>query len=906
MSSSKQPTTMSNSNASNGSDDLKSYVIKRNGKKSPVMFDKITARIQRLCYGLDMNYVDPIKVSQKVISGVYTGVTTTALDDLAAETCAHLTTKHSDYGILAGRIVVSSIHKSTKKRFSDVFTMMRNELLVLVNDKAKQGKQKSNCDANSNTTVAAGNVGNVDAVDKKDSLVVKRSLISDVVFSFVSNHRDELDSAIQYDRDFSFDYFGLKTLERAYLFKINGAIVERPQHMWMRVACGIHAHTNDVAAAIETYNLMSKKAFIHATPTLFNAGTAEPQLSSCFLVNMAADSIDGIFDTLKQCAKISKVAGGIGLSINNIRASGTAIRSTNGGTSSGIVPMLRVYNETARYVDQGGGKRPGSFAIYMEPWHADIFSFLDLRKNTGIEEERARDLFLALWISDLFMRRVEADQNWSLFCPDKCPGLDEVHGTEFERLYELYEKQGKANQTIKARALWTAILTSQIETGTPYMLYKDACNKKSNQKNLGTIKSSNLCTEIIEYSSPDEIAVCNLASISLPLLVEFKPMPDTPKGAVAQGTINHKELEKIVHVIVKNLNNIIDINHYPLEQAKNSNLRHRPIGIGIQGLADTFAMLLLPFASSAAKQVNRDIFETIYFAALTASCDLARLHGPYSSYKGSPASQNKLQFDLWTEHGHNHSKFDETKSQWNWKGLRESIAKYGLRNSLLVAPMPTASTSQILGNNEAFDPVMTNVFSRRTNAGSFVCINKHLMKDLIARKLWNADLKNKLVANSGSVRDIAEIPDDLKEVYKTAWEIKTRDTIDMAADRGLFIDQSQSFNVYMEQPSIATLSSMHFYGWNRGLKTGMYYLRTQAAAKAVQFTVDPLSAAATVKKVAPAVVPTASAAGSALIAAAGSALIAATTAVDSSAKTKKSPKKKWDCNGDEACVLCSS
>ena len=638
-------------------------------------------------------------------------------------------------------------------------------------------------------------------------------MLADDVWQVIEENAEVLDSTIIYDRDFGFDYFGFKTLEKAYLLKIDGKIVERPQHMFMRVAVGIHKA--DIDSVIKTYNLLSERWFTHATPTLFNAGTPKAQMSSCFLLTMKEDSIDGIYDTLKQTAKISQSAGGIGLAIHDIRATGSYIGGTN-GTSNGIVPMLRVFNDTARYVDQGGGKRKGAFAVYLEPWHADIFAFLDLRKNHGKEEMRARDLFYALWICDLFMKRVEADGQWSLFCPNEAPGLSDCYGEAFETLYTKYEEEGRARKTIKAQELWFAILDSQIETGTPYMLYKDAANSKSNQQNLGTIKSSNLCTEIIEYTSPDEVAVCNLASIALPRFV-----------------INEKfDMDKLYEVTYQatlNLNKIIDNNYYPVEEAKNSNMRHRPIGLGVQGLADAFILLRLPFESELAKILNINIFETIYFAAMTASKDLAIKEGAYESFHGSPLSKGIFQFDMWNV---------QPSNRWDWDSLRKEVVEHGTRNSLLVAPMPTASTSQILGNNECFEPYTSNIYSRRVLSGEFIIVNKHLLKDLVSLGLWNNDMKNRIIAANGSIQKITEIPADLKELYKTVWEIKQRNLIDMAADRGAFICQSQSLNLFVDSPTSSKLTSMHFYGWKKGLKTGMYYLRSQAATQAVQFTIE--------------------------------------------------------------------
>lgn len=753
------------------------YVIKRDGTKQDVHFDKITSRIRKLCWELS-DIVDPAFVAQKVCGGVYAGVTTKELDDLAAETAAHMVTTHPDYGLLAARLAVSNIHKSTKKNFSEVV----EDLYQYINPKT--GK--------------------------------KGPLIGDSTYKTIMTNKDRLNSAIVYDRDFNYDFFGIKTLERAYLLKINGQIAERPQQMLMRVSIGIHG--DDIESAIETYNHMSLKIFTHASPTMFNSGTPRPQLSSCFLVTMNSDSIEGIYDTLKQCAMISKNAGGIGVSTHKIRATGSYIRGTN-GTSNGIVPMLRVFNNTARYVDQGGGKRKGSFAMYLEPWHADIFQFLELRKNHGNEDERARDLFYAMWIPDLFMKRVNKNLDWSLMCPNESPGLADTYGDEFEKLYERYEAEGKFREKVKARELWSKILVSQMETGTPYMLYKDACNRKSNQKNLGTIRSSNLCCEIIEYSAPDEIAVCNLASIALPKFLN-----------VEEQTFNHEELAKVVKIVTRNLNRVIDVNYYPVKAAKKSNMRHRPVGIGVQGLADAFIQLHMPFDSPEARKLNIEIFETIYYAALEQSMECAKKEGPYETFQGSPASEGILQFDMWD--------VKPTSGRYNWDALKEEIKKHGLRNSLLVAPMPTASTSQILGNNECFEPYTSNVYIRRTLAGEFVVINQHLLRDLIKLGLWTPLMKDKLIAANGSVQNIPEIPDNIKEVYKTVWEYSQKNLIDMAADRGAYIDQSQSFNVHMTNVSTAKLTSMHFYGWKKGLKTGMYYLRSQAAADAIKFTVD--------------------------------------------------------------------
>ena len=750
------------------------YVVKRDGRREAVKFDKITARIKKLCYGLNP-LVAPEKVAMKVIEGLFDGVTTSELDNLAAEVAATNTITHPDYALLASRIAVSNLHKNTKKSFSETIKDLYNY------------------------------------IDPKTAK--KAPLISDEVYNIIAKNADVLDSTIIYDRDFRYDFFGFKTLERSYLLKLKGQVAERPQQMLMRVAVGIHKE--DLDSAIETYNYMSEGWFTHATPTLFNSGTPKPQMSSCFLLTTKEDSIPGIYDTLKQCAQISQSAGGIGLSIHDIRAMGSYIKGTN-GTSNGIVPMLRVFNDTARYVDQGGGKRKGSFAIYMEPWHADVFDFLDLRKNHGKEEQRARDLFYALWTPDLFMKRVEENGDWTLMCPHECPGLSDTHGKNFEKLYTKYESEGKGRKTIKAQELWFKILESQIETGTPYMLYKDSANEKSNQKNLGTIKSSNLCTEIIEYTSPDEVAVCNLASIALPKFV-------------IDGKFDHEKLFKVTYRVTKNLDKVIDANYYPVPEARNSNMRHRPIGIGVQGLADAFILMRQAFESKEAKQLNKDIFETIYYAALTASKDLAIEKGTYESYKGSPVSKGILQFDMWNV---------KPSDRWEWDLLREEIQKNGVRNSLLVAPMPTASTAQILGNNECFEPYTSNIYTRRVLSGEFIIVNKHLLRDLVKLGIWDDRLKNKLMASNGSIQNIDEIPENIKNLYKTAWEISQKVLLDMAADRGAFIDQSQSLNIFMENANFAKLTSMHFYGWKAGLKTGMYYLRTKSATDAIKFTLD--------------------------------------------------------------------
>ena len=756
------------------------YVVKRDEKKEAVKFDKITARIIKMCYGLDP-LVSPESVAMKVIEGIYDGVSTSDLDNLAAEVAAAKTIDHPDYALLASRIAVSNLHKETKKTFSEVMS----NLYYYIDPKTNQ----------------------------------KASLLADDVFNVIQEHKETLDSSIIYDRDFRYDYFGFKTLTRSYLMKLNGKIAERPQQMLMRVALGIHK--SDVESAIKTYHLMSEGWFTHATPTLFNSGTPKPQMSSCFLLTMKEDSIEGIYETLKACAQISQSAGGIGLSIHNIRATGSYIKGTN-GTSNGIVPMLRVFNDTARYVDQGGGKRKGSFAMYIEPWHADVFDFLDLKKNHGKEEQRARDLFFALWIPDLFMQRVKENGEWTLMCPHECPGLSDVHSAEFVALYTKYEQEGKGRKTIKAQDLWFKILESQIETGTPYMLYKDAANSKSNQQNLGTIKSSNLCTEIIEYTAPDEIAVCNLASLAL------------PKYVTEEKTFDHNKLFEVTYQATLNLNKIIDENFYPVEAAKNSNLRHRPIGLGVQGLADTYILMGFPFESDDAKKLNKEIFETIYYASMTASKDLSKELGPYSTYEGSPVSKGIFQPDMWGV---------TPSTRWEWNVLKEEVLKYGVRNSLLLAPMPTASTAQILGNNECFEPYTSNIYTRRVLSGEFIIVNKHLLKDLVKAGLWNKDMRQKIMTANGSVQNIKEVPQNLKALYKTAWEISQKAIIEQSADRGAYICQSQSLNIFMENANFGKLTSMHFYGWEKGLKTGMYYLRTKAATDAIKFTVEKTIAA---------------------------------------------------------------
>lgn len=754
------------------------HIKKRDGRLEPIKLDKITKSIEKMSYKLH-KHVDPIKVAIKTIDGIYDGVTSIEVDNLAAEIAATMSTIHPDYSILAARIAVRSLHKST----SDSFTETIQKLYSYVNPR-----------------------------NKKWSPLVTREL-----YDIVNKHKELLESEIIKNNDFNYDYFGFRTLERSYLFKCDGKIVERPQYMLMRVALGIHG--SDIDEAIKTYQIMSNKIATHATPTLFNSGTPKPQMSSCFLLDMKDDSIDGIYDTLKQTAKISQSAGGIGIAMHKIRASGSYIGGTN-GTSNGLVPMLKVFNDTARYVDQGGGKRKGSFAIYLEPWHADIFEVMDLKKNHGKEELRARDLFYAIWNNDLFMRRIEEDGDWTLMCPNECPGLDEVYGEAFDTLYESYEAQGKGRRTIKARLLWDKILESQIETGTPYMVHKDAANSKSNQKNIGVIKSSNLCTEIIEHTSPDEVAVCNLASISLPAFVK-------------KGKFNFSELRDVTRQLTRNINKIIDVNYYPVKEGETSNLRHRPIGLGVQGLADVFAILDLPFESEEAQILNRQIFEHIYFAALTESMELSKKYGQYETFEGSPTSFGILQFDMWPNFN-----YELLSPELDWTGLKADIIEFGLRNSLLVAPMPTASTSQILGNNEAFEPFTSNMYTRRTLSGEFIVTNKHLLNKLIELGLWNDAMRQKLMAANGSVQNIPEIPTHVKEVYKTVWEMSMKNIINMSRDRGFFVDQSQSLNLFMQDANPAKLTSMHFYAWKQGLKTGMYYLRTKAAVDAIKFTVS--------------------------------------------------------------------
>jgi len=753
-------------------------VVNRKGEREDVRFDAILEKLTVLSEGLNSKWVDPGHVTKLTIEGLYDGVTTRELDQLAAETAASLASQHPEYSRLAARICVDDLHRATKETFTDVITDLREYI------DPESGKHAP--------------------------------LISEEVFDVIMEHADVLNNHIDYSRDNNYDYFGFKTLERSYLLRLDGEIAERPQHMLMRVSVGIHH--NNIPRALETYDLMSQGYFTHATPTLFNSGTPMPQMSSCFLLTMQDDSLDGIYDTLKQCALISKSAGGIGLSIHHVRSKGSYIKGTN-GTSNGIVPMLRVFNDTARYVDQGGGKRKGSIAVYLEPWHPDILQFLDLKKNHGKEELRARDLFYAMWTPDLFMERVEQNGDWSFFCPNECPGLQDVYGDEFKAMFEDFERRGLARETVPARTIWDKIVESQIETGTPYMLYKDAANNKSNQKNLGTIRSSNLCTEIMEYTAKDEVAVCNLASIALPKFVNM-----------SSGEFDHQKLYDVTYHATGNLNRVIDVNYYPVEEARNSNMRHRPIGLGVQGLADTFAMLEMPFDGSQARSLNKEIFETIYYAACTASKDAAIAEGPYSTFKGSPASKGILQFDLWGMNDHS--------GRWDWSSLKEEIVEHGMRNSLLVAPMPTASTSQILGNNECFEAFTSNLYVRRTLSGEFVVLNRHLVRDLIKEDLWSIEMKNEILRHKGSIQAIANIPEHIRNLYKTTWEISQRHVLDMAADRGAYIDQSQSLNIHMVDANPAKVTSMHFYGWKQGLKTGMYYLRTKAAADAIQFTLE--------------------------------------------------------------------
>lgn len=770
-------------NTSDDNTDAEMYVTKRSGEQEVVAFDKILKRIKTLGQeaNIKLNYTSLV---MKVIDQLYSGISTTKLDELSAEQCASMASIHSDYNVLAGRIIVSNHHKNTNSSFVSVMQ---------------------------------------DLYNYRDLHNVHTPMLTKEFIDVVRSHADLFESIIDYNRDYLIDYFGFKTLERAYLMKINKKTVERPQHMWLRVSIGIHG--SNIDRILETYHLMSQKFFTHATPTLFNAGTPHPQLSSCFLLAMEKDSIEGIYNTLKDCAMISKWAGGIGLHIHNIRASGSHIRGTN-GSSNGLVPMLKVFNNTAKYVDQGGGKRNGSFAVYLEPWHADIEMFLQMRKNHGDEELKARDLFYALWIPDLFMERVKTDGTWTLMCPDECPGLSDVHSEAFNTLYKSYEHAGKGRKTMKARELWFQILDAQMETGTPYLCYKDAANSKSNQQNLGTIKSSNLCSEIIEYSDEHETAVCNLASIALPTFVDITTHPESP-------VFQYDKLHETAKVVAYNLNRVIDVNFYPTEKTRRSNMRHRPIGIGVQGLADVFMMMNLSFHCEESQKINRRIFETIYHAALEQSCELAQSDGPYETFAGSPASRGQLQFDLW--------KVDPNvnESRYDWNALREKIMKCGLRNSLLMAPMPTASTSQILGFNECIEPITSNIYNRRTIAGEFILANKYLMNDLLKLDLWNEKIKNNIIANHGSIQHLENIPKEIREKYKTVWELPMRALIDMAADRGAFICQSQSLNLWLEDPNYSNLTSMHFYSWSKGLKTGIYYLRRRARHQAQQFTIEP-------------------------------------------------------------------
>ena len=845
------------------------FVIKRSGKKEVISFDKILNRIKKIGKennsNLDVNYTS---LTVKIIDRLYPNIPTTLIDELTAQQCASLSTTNPDYGVLASRILISNHHKNTDTNFFKVTKQLYNF---------------------------------------KDVNGVNHPLISKKYFNVIKSNKSLIQSWLDYDRDYLLDYFGFKTLERAYLMKIDKKIIERPQHMWLRVAIGIHG--SDLEKAKETYDLMSQKYFTHATPTLFNAGTPRSQLSSCYLVGMESDSISGIYNTLSDCANISKWAGGIGLHIHNVRSSGSHIRGTN-GTSNGIVPMLRVFNSTARYCDQGGGKRKGSFAIYLEPWHGDIESFLDMKKNHGDEEMRARDLFYAMWIPDLFMQRVITNQKWTLMCPDQCPGLSDVYGDDFNKLYTEYENSGKGIKELPARKIWLKILDSQIETGTPYLLYKDHANRKTNQKNLGTIKSSNLCCEIMEYSDDKETAVCNLASIALSKFV-IQPNPSDDKykhiqsikiysktncgyckrsknllnnnnfkfeeinldddetrhafyktvneeeklenddkiNSVPQIYINDKRiggydkllntlkpyfdfdnLFRVTKVVTKNLNKVIDINFYPTPKTDLSNKKHRPIGIGVQGLADTFALMNLPFICDESKQLNKQIFETIYYASLESSMEIAETDGPYSTFEGSPASKGILQFDMWGV---------KPSNRYNWNKLKTNITKKGLRNSLLVAPMPTASTSQILGNNECFEPFTSNIYVRRTLAGEFVVVNKYLIRELIQDYEWNDDIKNSIIKNNGSIQHLTKLPQHIKNKYKTVWEMSMKNIIDYSADRGAFICQSQSLNLWMKDPVYDKLTSMHVYAWKKGLKTGIYYLRTKAKAAPQQFTIEP-------------------------------------------------------------------
>ena len=757
-------------------------VVKRDGSKEDVSFDKVLSRIRIAAEGLEVN---PTLIAQRTLARIYDGVKTSELDELAAQLSISLMTTNPDYGTLASRIAISNHHRNTSDKFTEVVQALANQTLEKTSEKT--------------------------------------SNVSQELVELCEKYGEQIDSKIDYNRDYLFDYFGFKTLEKLqYLLRdTKGKTLERPQHLIMRVSLALWGSV-DLERAFETYDFLSQKYFIHATPTNFNAGTPRQQLSSCFLLAMKDDSIVGIYDTLKECAQISKHAGGIGLHIHNIRAKGALIKGTN-GTSNGIVPMLRNFNDTARYVDQGGGKRNGSFAIYLEPWHADVEDFLKLKLNTGSEEERCRDLFYALWIPDLFMERVEKNEPWTLFCPSEAPGLADVYGDEFKALYEKYEAEGRGRKQIDAQKLWFKVLDSQIETGTPYLLYKDACNKKSNQKNLGTIKSSNLCTEIVEYSAPDETAVCNLASIALPMYVDAKAKK-----------FNYEKLREVVKVAIRNLNRVIDINYYPTQETRNSNMRHRPVGLGVQGLADVFAMMRVPWESDKATELNQRIFEHIYYAAVESSCEIAEKEGPYSTYIGSPMSEGKFQYDMWGV-----KPLTDIDNSLDWSGLKHMVNKHGVRNSLLMAPMPTASTSQILGFNECIEPFTSNIYTRRTLAGEFIIVNKHLMKDLEKLDLWNENMKQQIIARNGSIQGIEQIPESIQKLYKTSWEIKQKTLIDMAAARGAFICQSQSLNLFVADPNYAKLTSMHFYAWKQGLKTGIYYLRTRAPVMAQKFTIDP-------------------------------------------------------------------
>lgn len=762
-----------------GDDEM--YVTKRNGSREIVSFNKILIRVKKIGAeaGVKINYTS---LTMKVIDQLYDGIKATQIDELMAEQCASLSSTRPEYSALASRLIVSNHHKNTKQSFWGTMHKLHSYK---------------------------------DLHGKHCPIVTKEFI------EVVNKNRDVWDGLLDHNRDYLIDYFGYKTLERAYLLRIDGVIVERIQHMWLRVSIGIHGH--DIERVKESYNFLSQKYFTHGTPTLFNAGTPHPQLSSCYLIAMEDDSINGIYNTLKDCALISKWSGGIGLHIHNVRAKGSLIRGTN-GTSNGIVPMLRVFNNTAKYVDQGGGRRNGSFAIYLEPWHADIEVFLDMRKNHGDEELKARDLFYALWMPDLFMQRVKEGKTWTLMCPDECPGLSDVYGDEFVELYEKYERDGRGRVTMDARKLWFKVLDAQMETGTPYIVYKDAVNKKTNQKNVGVIKSSNLCSEITEYSDKDETAVCNLASIGLPAFIN-----DTESGPV----FDFEKLHQVSKVVTGNLNKIIDVNYYPTEKTHRSNMRHRPIGIGVQGLADVFFRMNLAFESEEARKMNFEIFETIYHGAVERSSELAVEEGPYETFAGSPASEGKLQFDLWGVDP------AERSSRYDWPALKELVKKRGLRNSLLMAPMPTASTSQILGNNECIEPITSNIYNRRTLAGEFIVANKYMMHDLMDLGLWNDEIKNNIIANHGSIQQIADVPEDIKKKYKTVWEIPMKTVIDLAADRGIFVCQSQSLNLWLEDPDYNTLTSMHFYSWSKGLKTGIYYLRRRAVHHAQQFTIEP-------------------------------------------------------------------